>query len=121
MKRINRTEIDSGYVLYGNPESDIYAIYIDDCGENKWVAAEPKYAIEYAINFGGDSVAEIAEGVVEYGVEYLPSGAVGEHMRHNGNPALDVRVDCESIRADDIFYLCHRCMKAFILRIDERV
>lgn len=115
MLRINRSEIDSGYVLYGNPESDIYAIYIDDCGENKWVAAEPKYAIEYAINFGGDAVAEIAEGVAQYEVAYADGGSVGEHIKHNVMPTVDVRIDCESLRIDDVVYLCHRCQSVLIL------
>lgn len=115
MRRIDRSEIDSGFVFYGDPKKDIYAIHIVDDGVSKWVAADAHYAIEHAGVFGPEAVAEIAEGVVEYDVKYLSSGAVGEHMRHNVNPTLDVRVDCEPIRIDDIFYLCHRCKCAFIL------
>lgn len=119
MKRINRSEIDRGFVFYGDPKTAIYAIYIDDDESTKWVAASASEAIKYAGMFGDSLVAEIAEGVTNYTVEYLNieagAHALGKHALHNVNPRLDVQIDCESIRTDDIFYLCHYCQRAFIL------
>lgn len=109
MKRISRLDIDQNIMLFGNPETAIYAIRFAD----KWVAATPYYA---GLRSEG-SVAEISRGARQYDFEYLSSADVGEHMLHNGNPALDIQLDAEYLRSEDIIYLCHRCNKAFILEL----
>lgn len=114
MKRINRSEIDSTFEMFGDPKSAIYAIWFDKDG---WLAANSDYAIIYAALKGDSCVAEISEGTREYDIEYLSSADVGTHMLHNGNPALDIKLDSEYLRSNDMLYLCHRCNKAFILEM----
>src|SRR5699024_8799189 len=113
MKRIARPEINSSINVLGDPETAIYAILF----KGEWLASSPAYAATYGDLVGTEYVAEISKGTRQYDIEYLSSADVGKHMLHNGNPALDIKLDSEYLRSNDMLYLCHHCNKAFILEL----